>query len=393
MLYALMRSGELSEEERSAALALDDAPGALSPYGRALLTSTLAALDAERAAASAHLLLGSAETLAGGAWIWKAPAARRYTWVGSDVEATAYAALALLDSLPAGAERDAAVEGALRTLVQSRRGAWWVTTKDTAAAILATTAWLRERPAELAPDYRVRATLNGAAVADQAVGKQAVRAFQTRIDLPAGQIKAGDNALTIVKDTDKTKLRKGEPKPRLYYSALLEGVVPDAAATPSSAGFTVTREYRRAVLRETKGGGWERATEPFDAATTVLHPGERLEVHLTVHAEREFGFVMIEDPLPSGFEVEDAFGREDDEYSDRDWSWWFARREVRDDRVSFFATEWPAESADNGAGNQEFVYTIRAEVPGEKHVLPTTASLMYFPEVRGTSASAVLRVQ
>src|SRR5205085_2402003 len=145
----------------------------------------------------------------------------------------------------------------------------------TAAAILATTAWLRERPGELAPDYHVAATLNGDGFADQTIGKRAVRDFVTRIDAPATAIKAGDNALTIVKDRDRTKLAKGEPKPRVYYSALLQGVVAGEIATPVAAGFTVTREYRRAVLRATKTGGWERTTEPFDAARETLHPGDR----------------------------------------------------------------------------------------------------------------------
>ena len=125
-----------------------------------------------------------------------------------------------------------------------------------------------------------------------------------------------------------------------------------------------------------------------------MAPGERLEVHLEVAAERDFAFVMIEDPLPSGFEVEDAFGRDDDEYDERAWSWWFARREVRDEKVAFFATRWPeADAPGRPARPQEFVYTLRAEVPGTKHVQPTEASLMYFPEVRGTSAAAVIRVE
>jgi uncharacterized protein YfaS (alpha-2-macroglobulin family) len=35
------------------------------------------------------------------------------------------------------------------------------------------------------------------------------------------------------------------------------------------------------------------------------------------------------------------------------------------------------------AGTYEFVYTFRATLPGEYHVIPTTANEFYFPEVFG----------
>ncbi len=392
ILYALVRSGDLGEAEHKALTTLDDdTAGGLSAYGRALVTSALVPGEPERAQASAHKLLGLALHDATGAWHWPIAAGARYTWVGSEVEATSYSALSLLEALPAGSERDAAVEGAIRYLVQSRRGAWWVNTKDTAAAILATTAWLREHPSELAPDYRVRTSLNGTLLAEQVVGKQAVHDFMSRLVADRKQIVAGQNVVEVNKDKDKTKLAKGEAKPRVYYAALLEGVVPSAAAQPENAGFTVERTYLHVGLRAKTDGTWERFTEPYDPAAAALHPGDRLEVHVKVKADRDWSFVMVEDPLPSGFEVEDAFGRENSEYADDGWGWWFARREVRDEKVAFFATSWPL--GDDGSRTQEFVYTIRAEVPGEKHVLPANASLMYFPEVRGASAGTVLRVE
>ena len=91
--------------------------------------------------------------------------------------------------------------------------------------------------------------------------------------------------------------------------------------------------------------------------------------------------------MPSGFEVEDAFGRQDSEWADDSWSWWFARREVRDEKVAFFATQWGGDS-----DPREFVYTLRAEVPGTKHVPAASAALLYFPEIRGQSAGAELTV-
>ena len=50
--------------------------------------------------------------------------------------------------------------------------------------------------------------------------------------------------------------------------------------------------------------------------------------------------------------------------------------ELRDEKVVLFADYLPA-------GTYEFVYTFRATLPGEYHVIPTTANEFYFPEVFG----------
>ncbi len=393
VLYALARSGDLSSAQREAARALDSDPGDLAPYGRALLTSVLATFDRMRASASARALLALARRGTGTLY-WDAPAPKLYTWVGSDVEATAYGALALLDSLPPGTERDSAVEGALRFLVQSRRGAWWSSTKDTAAAVLAATAWLGAHSGELDPRYQAVVRVNQREMARRDIGKQDVPAFMTRIEADPALLREGENRVEIEKGRDRGRRARGDEPARLYWSALLRAILPERAQTPVEAGFRVRRSYQRLGLEQRPDGTWQRTARPFDPARETVTPGERLEVRVEVEAERDFAFVMIEDPLPSGFEVEDAFGRDGSEYDERAWGWWFARREVRDEKVTFFATRWPeADAPGRPAKPQEFVYTIRAEVPGTKHVQPAEASLMYFPEVRGASAGAVIRVE
>ena len=73
--------------------------------------------------------------------------------------------------------------------------------------------------------------------------------------------------------------------------------------------------------------------------------------------------------------------------SRRSWWWWprFDHEELRDERAVFYASQL-------GSGTYQVRYYLRAAIPGEYRVLPTTAWEMYFPEVRGRSDGAIFRV-
>ena len=59
---------------------------------------------------------------------------------------------------------------------------------------------------------------------------------------------------------------------------------------------------------------------------------------------------------------------------------------MRDEKVALFAQYLPR-------GTYEYTYLIRAGVPGEFKVMPTTAYQMYFPEVFGRSDGAKFTVE
>ena len=52
-----------------------------------------------------------------------------------------------------------------------------------------------------------------------------------------------------------------------------------------------------------------------------------------------------------------------DRYS---WDFWFAQKEIRDEKVAIFSTYLDE-------GENEIVYSMRAERPGEYKVMPTMA--------------------
>jgi uncharacterized protein YfaS (alpha-2-macroglobulin family) len=75
-------------------------------------------------------------------------------------------------------------------------------------------------------------------------------------------------------------------------------------------------------------------------------------------------------------------------YGDCWWWWWrwYEHSEYRDEKVVLFSNHlW--------RGTYTYTYMMRATLPGEFRVIPTTASEIYFPEVHGRSAGQLLRVQ
>jgi uncharacterized protein YfaS (alpha-2-macroglobulin family) len=97
---------------------------------------------------------------------------------------------------------------------------------------------------------------------------------------------------------------------------------------------------------------------------------------------------MLEDPLPAGCEVVtdvDGFIIDGEpEYSGPpaggkgEWRWWYASRDVRDEKIAFFATQLEAKE-------YEFSYILRAQIPGTYNVMPSVGMLTYYPEVWGNS--------
>jgi uncharacterized protein YfaS (alpha-2-macroglobulin family) len=90
---------------------------------------------------------------------------------------------------------------------------------------------------------------------------------------------------------------------------------------------------------------------------------------------------MVEDPLPAGFEpVREYWG-----YWGWEWGYWYDLKEFHDQRVSIAMRRIEP-------GTHTVSYTMRAETPGDYHVLPSRAFNMYFPEVGGNSAESRVKV-
>jgi uncharacterized protein YfaS (alpha-2-macroglobulin family) len=156
---------------------------------------------------------------------------------------------------------------------------------------------------------------------------------------------------------------------KVYFSTLLTYFQQEDEISPVDNGFVVSREYY------TLSAGGAAAKEGIP---DVVKSGDRFRVDVTFKVEAPVEYVMLEDYLPSGFEVdEDEFER--DYYYD--WYWGNTHRERRDEKMVFFFTSL-------SAGEYKVSYVIHAEQPGKHLALPARASLMYAPEIWGTSGEA-----
>jgi alpha-2-macroglobulin len=185
---------------------------------------------------------------------------------------------------------------------------------------------------------------------------------------------------------------------RLYYSAFLNYYLPAENIPALNKGIVVARQYEAVDPQTLKPTG-----KIIQSATV----GDYVQVTLTLIAPTDLNYLVLEDPLPAGFEAvdttlktasaaaespqlqkqpppgqnqENVFSRFYEPY----WTYW-AHSEIRDDRVAVFATYL-------GRGTYEYSYMMRASVGGAFRALPARAWEMYFPDVFGRSAGAVFTV-
>jgi len=110
----------------------------------------------------------------------------------------------------------------------------------------------------------------------------------------------------------------------------------------------------------------------------TLTSGDLVEVELAIESKNDYEYLLFEDMKPAGFEaVEQRSG-----YAAKGLP---AYVEYRDNRVAFFLREL-------ARGRHSVNYRLRAEIPGKFSALPTQASAMYAPELRGNSDEIKLNV-
>lgn len=359
-LYVLAAAGS---PDRAALQKMAGGAGKLQNYARSLIVLALADVgDMGRARQVAKVLEQGGNANARVAW-WP----EIFPWgfySCNDNETTGYAMMALIRVDPTNPR----IPKAARWLVEHHLGDRWTSSEDTASVILALSEYLRLLARQNPADLTATVLLNGTAVGTQRIDRK--NFFQElTVLLPAASLRPGANQVTI---------RRSGTGP-LLYSALLTTYVQREnlpAATPSD-GLRVRREYvRRIPYRDIHGRDRNRDVPMGD----TVRVGDEIIARITVTAPRAAREVLIEDPIPAGCEImdeEETFYYEEGEY---------ARREARDRRAVFHAYQI-------NAGENVFEYRLRAELPGDYHILPARAACAYIPEIWGAAAERRLRIR
>lgn len=258
---------------------------------------------------------------------------------------------------------------AVRWLMEHRRGAGWSNTQSTAFAVMGLVQTIVARD-ELQANYAYTVKLNGVNLSAGQMTPQNVTAPVAPIVIAGDTLRAGENTLTVERSAGPGAL---------YYSALLQQQLYYDAFTPLQSaddGLKLTRSYH---LVE----GAARADGAFNV-------GDLVEVQLALETTGELGYVLVEDPLPAGFEgVNERLNPRmygDPFFWECTWQCWgYNQKNVRDDRVEFFITQLMP-------GAHTLTYLMRATTPGEFGVAPAQAYPMYNDAIWGRSASQRVRV-
>lgn len=279
-------------------------------------------------------------------------------------EATAMAARFLAVERP----ESGLAERAAQWLLNHRdRGYYWGSTKRTAFVIYGLIPLL-ERSGELKPDLTVRVVAGG-------------REMARHRFTPADALAAKPLKVVFPVSGARSEIRiETEGRGRLYASAVWRWRQTETREPRRLAGagrLEVERRYYRLRRVET-GGVIEYALEPWSGPAKR---GDLVAVRVSVRGAGQTNALVVEDLLPSGAEAvtRDAGFRL--RGAPDWWRWWFERRELRDERTSWFPW-WIPEPG------YETVYLFRFTNAGKFRAAPARAEAMYEPNVRAWSEAA-----
>jgi hypothetical protein len=381
ILYVLAEAGE---GDLGRAVTLFDQRDRLDTFGKAYLAMAFNLMQTDKPERVDALLsdITSAAVVSATGAHWEEAQVDYYA-MNTDTRSTAIvlAALARLDP------DNALAPNAVRWLMSAREEGIWETTQENAWAILGLTDWMIVT-GELEGSYNWQVAVNEMQLGDGSVDRENIDE-SVRLQIEVAEL--------LVDEANRVVIERWAPQGeaegtgRMYYSMYLRYYKPVSEVTALNRGVIVSRQYTLAECDEE-----EEACRAIDGA----HVGDVIRVKLTLIAPNDLHYVVVEDPFPAGAEGVDQSLKttsvvgEPPELERTDqpnpWSgdygwWWFSHTELRDEKAVLFATYLPR-------GTYEYTYLIRASLPGEYGVIPTTAYQMYFPETFGRSDGGVFTI-
>jgi uncharacterized protein YfaS (alpha-2-macroglobulin family) len=290
-----------------------------------------------------------------------------------------------------------------------RNGGRWTTTHANAWALMAASRYYEVMESET-PDFKAQIWIDDLYAGEHAFAGRDMTKVNQQVPM-AKLLQESVESVTLAKD--------GPGK--LYYRLGLRYAPADFRMTPVDRGFTVSRRYEALP---------EAGSEKPDPEAVVRNPdgtwqvkaGTNVKVTITLVMDDRASFVVVDDPLPAGFEGQNprfltsvaatdqgsldygyglggGYGRGGYDYGyggyggygGHGWGgWWypwfnFDHKQMRDDRMLLFADWLPA-------GVYTYSYTARATNIGTFVLPPVHAEAMYQPERFGHGSSSVVTI-
>ncbi len=282
-----------------------------------------------------------------------------------------------------------------RGLLIQRVDGSWRSTQETAYALLALDAY-RKAQEKAVPDFQVKALLGGQSLLDADFRERSLSAQQARVAI--GKV-FGSQSTSLVFE------KRGSGT--LFYQARLRYARRTLPTDTLDQGFFVQKGLRPVTAEALP----QALSSIADTAAPRFRGGDLVIADLVIVTPSPRDFVVVDDPLPAGFEAIDSHlsttssaldvGGSNDFSSCADceaeeardelaaghtFFEGYSQRELRDDRVLFFVDHM-------AAGMYHYRYLARATTLG-KFVLPSTrVEEMYTPETFGRNGAGLVSVE
>lgn len=282
-----------------------------------------------------------------------------------------------------------------------RSGGRWTTTHANAWALMAASRYYEVMESET-PNYKAQIWLDDLYAGEHAFVGRDMSKINQQVSMAKLQ-QESVQSVTLAKD--------GPGK--LYYRLGLRYAPADFRMDPVDRGFTVSRRYEALPDAGSDKPNPEAVVRNQDG-TWQVKAGTNVKVTITLVMDDRASFVVVDDPLPAGFEGQNPrfltsvaatdqgtldygfgmggeYGRGGYDYNYGGWGgWWypwysFDHKQMRDDRMLLFADWLPA-------GVYTYSYTARATNLGTFVLPPVHAEAMYQPERFGHGSSSVVTI-
>jgi alpha-2-macroglobulin len=251
----------------------------------------------------------------------------------------------------------------VRWLLDRQKTGCWRTTQENIYVIDALATYFKAYE-EVEPNFRATVTVGGKAILDELFAGRSMKTATGRISMMDP---------TIGRPTPVTIAKSGPG--RVYYGVRMN-YYPQGAQPPKEEGLSVSKTID---VEDSQ----HDLKAPFSAGTIA-------RITLTVLTNQARNFIVLDDPVPAGFEIINSSfqtvavtGGDD---SRRRSSWAFQHAEKYDDHVLVFADYLPS-------GIHTFTYDARVVRTGDFQMPATRVEGMYEPEVFGQNASAKILVK